>query len=123
MEPSKYCDSKNEEKLFSYRTEGFFNIKILPSATAQYHSTYWRTVIPDSTWDSIIFPIPGTRYQVAVCTQESGIRSTYHTGSLVGGQSLSCHQNQNQNESWDILVLVVTKINPYHGPPFLPNGL
>jgi len=59
MEPSKYCDSKNEEKLYSYRTEGFFNTKIPPSATAQYHSTYWRTVIPDSTWDSIIFPIPG----------------------------------------------------------------
>ena len=58
MEPSKYCASKNEEKLYLYRTEGFFNTKILPSATAQYHSTYWRTVIPDSTWDSIIFPIP-----------------------------------------------------------------
>jgi len=58
MEPSKYCASKNEEKLYLYRTEGFLNTKILPTATAQYHSTYWRTVIPDSTWDSIIFPIP-----------------------------------------------------------------
>ena len=58
MEPSKYCASKNEEKLYLYRTEGFFNTKILPSATAQYHSTYWRTVIPGSTLDSIIFPIP-----------------------------------------------------------------
>lgn len=67
MEPSKYCDSKNEEKLYSYRTEGFFNTKILPSATAQYHSTYRRTVIPDSTWDSIIFPIPAAYCILAYC--------------------------------------------------------
>jgi hypothetical protein len=59
MEPSKYCASKNEEKLYLYRTEGFLNTKILPTATAQYHSTYWRTVIPGYTLDSIIFPIPG----------------------------------------------------------------
>jgi hypothetical protein len=66
MEPSKYCASKNEEKLYFYRTEGFLNTKILPTATAQYHSTYWRTVIPGSTLDSIIFPIPGIEYPVVV---------------------------------------------------------
>ena len=81
MEPSKYCASKNEEKLYLYRTEGFLNTKILPTATAQYHSTYWRTVIPGSTLDStrsIIFPIPAwhtrPQLQTIICV---------HTGTVM----------------------------------------
>jgi hypothetical protein len=91
LEPSKYCALKNEEKLYLYRTEGFFNTKIPPSATARYHSTYWRTGIPDSTWDSIIFPIPEFNYAYSV----------WHRRVLI--------RMQGNNVKYDVTVLTLSR--------------